>query len=284
VELVGFKAMMLSSGELSIAMNGVVDYGFTNITDLEWMVSRLAETSPLALAVDIEDGFGGPLGVYRTCKRIARAGAHAVQLEDSSDMEATTDLLPREEYYAKVRAAVSALQGTDCMLIARTNADPRTQLDEACERLVVALELGADMTTVVKLSNLADARYVAERVPGPKMYPDVAGANGVPEVTVEQVYPLGYTFMTMHYTLKAAMDGMIEHGLRNVAQQGCVYTCDKADATGVPGPSATPLFDPQAYMELEARFTRQRKEYTIVGNEVHGFPSWFVTGPIEDRI
>jgi len=284
VELVGFRAMMLSSGELSIAMNGVVDYGFTNLTDVEWMVSRLSETSPLALAVDIEDGFGGPLIVYRTCKRLARAGAHALQLEDSSDMEATTDLLPREEYYAKVRAAVAALQGTDCILIARTNADPKTQLDEACERLNGALALGADMTTVVKLSNLADAEYVAARVPGWKMYPDVAGRDGMPEVTVEQIYPLGFNFMTMHYLLKAAMDGMLEHGRHNFAQQGCVYTCDKVDATGVLGPSATPLFDSQAYMELEARFTGRRKDYRIVGNEVAAFPDEFVTAPIDDRI
>ena len=78
VEMVGFKAMMLSGGELSLAMNGVVDYGFSNLTDIEWMVSRLSPASPLALAVDIEDGFGGPLAVYRTCRRLVRAGAHAL--------------------------------------------------------------------------------------------------------------------------------------------------------------------------------------------------------------
>jgi 2-methylisocitrate lyase-like PEP mutase family enzyme len=284
VELVGFKAVMVSSGELSIAMNGVVDYGFTNLTDLEWMVSRLAETSPLAMAVDIEDGFGGPLAVYRTARRIASAGAHAIQLEDSSDMEDTTDLLPRELYYEKVRAAVDALKGTDCMLIARTNANPATQLDEACARMNGALELGADMTTVVKLSNLADATYVAQRVPGPKMYPDVAGRGGVQEVTVDQIRPLGFRFMTMHYLLKAAMDGMLEHGIRNFADQGCLYTCDKVDATGVMGPSATPLWDPQRYMDLEARFTRRRKDYTIVGNEVEPFPAQFCSAPIESRI
>jgi len=119
VELVGFKAMMLSGGELSLAMNGVVDYGFTNLNDIEWMVSRISQTSPLPLAVDIEDGFGGPLAVYRTCKRLVRAGAQALQLEDSSDMEESTSLLPREAYYAKVKAAVAALKGTDCILIAR---------------------------------------------------------------------------------------------------------------------------------------------------------------------
>lgn len=283
VELVGFKAMMFSSGELSIAMNGVIDYGFTTVNDVEWMVSRLSQTSPLALAVDIEDGFGGPLVVYRTARRLAQAGAHAVQLEDSSHMEDVTNLLPREQYYAKVRAAVAALQGTGCMLIARTNADPATQLDEGCERLSRAVELGADMTTVVKLNNLADARYVAGKVPGWKMYPDVAGKNGIPEVTVEDIYPLGFKFMTMHYLLKAAMDGMLEHGKHNFAQQGCVYTCDKQDATGTYGASATPLFDPQSYMELERKFTGADKRYTIVGNSVEAFPDGFVRTPIENR-
>jgi methylisocitrate lyase len=283
VEMVGFKAMMLSGGELSLAMNGVVDYGFTSLTDIEWMVSRISRTSPLAFAVDIENGFGGPLAVYRTCKRLAAAGAHALQLEDSGDMEASTQLLPAEDYYAKVKAAVAALKGTDCMLIARTNADPATQLDEGCARCKKAVELGADMTTVVKLSNLSDAKYVARKVMGWKMYPDVKGKNGVPEVTVDDVYPLGFNFMTMHYLLKAAMDGMLEHGKVNFKQQGNVYTCDKKDSTGVSGDSATPLFDPQSYMELEGRFTGRKKDYTIVGNDVDAFPKGFIRNPIEDR-
>ena len=284
VELVGFKAMMLSGGELSLAMNGVVDYGFTNLNDIEWMVSRISQTSPLPLAVDIEDGFGGPLAVYRTCKRLVRAGAQALQLEDSSDMEESTSLLPREAYYAKVKAAVAALKGTDCILIARTNADPSTQLDEGCERCRHAIELGADMTTVVKLSNLEDAKHVARQVPGWKMYPDVKGRSGVPEVTVDEIYPLGFNFMTMHYLLKAAMDGMLEHGKQNFAQQGCLYTFDKKDATGIYGDSATPLFDSQGYMELESRFTGKRKSYTIVGNDVEAFPEGFVRSAIDDRL
>jgi methylisocitrate lyase len=283
VEMVGFPAMMLSGGEVSIAMNGVIDYGFNNLTDLEWITSRISQTSPLPLAADIEDGFGGPLAVYRACKRMARAGASALQLEDSSDMEEATHLIPRERYYEKVRAALAALEGSDCILIARTNADPATELDEAIERCRMSVELGAQMTTVVKLTNLDDAKYVARKVPGWKMYPDVGGKNGVPEVTVDDIYPLGFNFLTMHYTLKAAMDGMLEHGKKNFAQQGSLYTCDKKDATGIDGMSATPLFDPRGYMELEGRFSGKKKEYTIVGHEVEDYPEGFVRTPITDR-
>lgn len=283
VEMVGWDAMMLSGGEVSIAMNGVPDYGFTCLADIEWITSRIAQTCSLPLAADIENGFGGPLAVYRSAKRLAAAGATALQLEDSADMENATRLLPREDYYAKVRAALAALEGTDCFLIARTNADPATELDEGIERCREAVKLGARMSTVVKLANLADAAYVAQRVPGWKMYPDAGGKNGVAEVTVEDIFPLGFNFMTIHYTLKAAMDGMLEHGLANVRQQGSLYTCDKKDATGVMGMSATPLFDPHGYMALEATFSRKQKEFTIVGKEVEGYPEGFVKVPITDR-
>jgi 2-methylisocitrate lyase-like PEP mutase family enzyme len=284
VEMVGFEAMMLSGGEVSIAMNGVIDYGFSNLTDIEWMTSRVSQTSAIPLAADIEDGFGGPLAVYRSTRRMIAAGAKALQLEDSGDMENSTTLLPREKYYEKVRAALSAMEGSDCFLIARTNADPATEMDEGCERMRAAVEMGAKMSTVVRISTLDHARTVAAKVPGWKMFPDVRDIDGKPGVTVDEIYPLGFNFLTMHYTLKAAMDGMLEHGLRNYAQQGCHYTCQKVDATGIMGMSATPLFDPHSYMELESRFGGERKDFTIVGNAVEDFPAGFTRSKIDDRL
>ena len=136
-------------------MHSVIDYGFTNLTDLEWITSRISQTSGIPLAADIEDGFGGPIAVYRSARRMVMAGAKAIQLEDAGDMEESTELLPREKYYEKVRAALAALDGSDCILIARTNADPATQLDEGIERMRMAHELGAEMTkycTVVRLN------------------------------------------------------------------------------------------------------------------------------------
>ena len=61
VEMCGFPVSLLSGGEVSISLNGVIDYGFTNLTDLEGVVSRVSSTSAIPLIADIEDGFGGPL-------------------------------------------------------------------------------------------------------------------------------------------------------------------------------------------------------------------------------
>ncbi len=286
VEMCGFPVMLLSGGELSIAMNGVIDYGFTSLTDLEWMVSRISQTSSIPLIADIEDGFGGPLAVYRSAKRLSRAGAAAIQLEDAGDMENTTSLLPRDQYYSKVRAAVEALKGSDCLLIARTNADPDNleEFEEGCTRMRESMEMGADLAMVVKVGTYQQAKFWAQRVPGWKIFADVRADNGIPSVTMDQLTDLGFKCASTHYTMKAAMEGMLQHGLANFKDQSVAYTFTHAPATGIMGYSASGLFDPQAYMELENSFTQREKEYTIVGHKVEHFPKGFVRSNIKDRL
>lgn len=297
VEMCGFPVSLLSGGEVSISLNGVIDYGFTNLTDLEGVVSRVSQTSSIPLIADIEDGFGGPLAVYRAAKRLAKAGAAAIQLEDSADMEDSTKLLPREQYMAKVRAALEALKGTDCLLIARSNADPfdPEQMREGCERLQQAIEIGQEMgqyvmAMMVLVGSLEQAAEMAKIVTGPKIYADVRACKGDdghyhPVITMDELTKLGFVMCTSHYTMKAAMEGMLEHGLVNYRNQSVAYTFETAPATGVESFSASALFDPQAYMALENKFTKGSKEYTIVGHQVEEYPAdKFRTVPIEDRI
>ena len=286
VEMCGFPVMLLSGGEVSIGMNGVIDYGFTGLTDLEWVVSRVSQTSSIPLIADIEDGFGGPLAVYRSARRLSAAGAAAIQLEDAGDMENTTSLLPREQYYSKIRAAVEALKGTNCLLIARTNADPDdpVEFEEGCIRMRESMQMGADMAMIVKVGTYQQAGFMAERVPGWKIFADVRADNGIPSVTMEQLTPLGFKCASTHYTMKAAIEGMLEHGLANFKDQSVAYTFTHASGSGIMGYSATPMFDPQSYMELERSFTRKDKEYTIVGHKVEPFPEKFVRPDIKDRL
>lgn len=286
VEMCGFPVSLLSGGEVSISMNGVIDYGFTNLTDLEWMVSRVSETSSMPLIADIEGGFGGPLAVYRSAKRLAAAGAAAIQLEDAGDMEESTTILPRDKYLAKVRAAVDALKGTNCLLIVRSNADPGIpeEMQEGCQRLQEAMELGADIAMMVKITTLNKAKKMAEIIPGWKIFADVRADNGIPAVKMDQLTELGFKMCSTHYTMKAAMEGMLEHGMHNFKDQSVAYTFTHASGTGTPDFSASPLFEPQAYLELENSFTGADKEYTIVGHKVDPYPEGFKKVDIRERL
>lgn len=297
VEMCNFPVMLLSGGEVSISRNGVIDYGFTNLNDLEEVVSRVSETSSIPLIADIEDGFGGPLAVYRAARRLAAAGAAAIQLEDSADMEESTKILARPAYMAKVRAALEALQGSNCLLIARSNADPAdpAQMKEGCERLQEAIDLGKAqgqmvLAMMVLVGNAQQAAEMAKIVTGPKIFADVRAAKGAdghyhPSVTMDELTPLGFVMCSSHYTMKAAMEGMLEHGLKNYADQSVAYTFETAPATGVESFSASGLFEPQEYLKLENKFTQADKAYTIVGHAVEEYPAdKFREVDIKDRL
>lgn len=296
VEMCGFPVSLLSGGEVSISMNGVIDYGFLGLTDLEWVVSRVSQTSSIPLIADIEDGFGGPLAVYRAAKRLSAAGAAAIQLEDSADMEESTTILPRDQYRAKVRAALAALEGTDCLLIARSNANPEdpVQMKEGCERLQEAIDIGAEkgqyvIAMMVLVGNAMQAAEMAKIVTGPKIFADVRAQKGPdghyhPSVTMEELTQLGFVMCSSHYTLKAAMEGMLEHGLINYRDQSVAYTFETAPATGVESFSASAFFDPPAYLNLENSFTGGEKGYTIVGHQVEDYPEGFIRPGIDERL
>ena len=66
-----------------------------------------------------------------------------------------------------------------------------------------------------------------------------------------------------HYTMKAAMEGMLEHGMANFKDQSVAYSFETAPASGIESFSASGMWDPQAYLALENKFAGGDKEYTI---------------------
>ena len=249
-ELTGYKATLLSGGALGFSMSGVPDIGLLTADELIWATERIATYSPLPMIVDADDGYGETaLNAYRTTARLARAGAMALTIDDTTGVrgyerwgqqlrggagDGTIDhpVVPRDAWLAKIKASLAACEGTDCMLIARTEAKLKHGLDEAIERCIRAVELGAEMTLIIGLMRIEEARKVAEHVPGWKMYPDVASVNGVPDVRLDDIGALGFNLVTMHYLEKATMFGMLDYGKHVIADRTTVYA-DSHDMGGL---------------------------------------------------
>ena len=65
---------------------------------------------------------------------------------------------------------------------------------------------------------MEQAKEMAKWVTGPKIFADVRAEKGPdgkyrPSVTMEELTELGFVMCSTHFTLKAAMEGMLEHGL-----------------------------------------------------------------------
>jgi methylisocitrate lyase len=231
-ELAGFHALLLSGASLGFSMCGVPDLGLHNQEELIWATDRIADYSPLPLVIDADDGFGDTVNAYRTCARLAKAGAGAILIEDTPNergsgrfgraMDAATrtglvdrnvahPVVSQELWLSKIKAGLEACSGTECVVIARTESKLELGLDEAIERCVKAAELGAEMTYVHALRTLDECRKVATVLPGWKMFGDLATIDGVPFVRLEDIQQLGFNLVTMHFLEKGSLYGMLDY-------------------------------------------------------------------------
>ncbi len=238
VEAEGFRAIMLTGAGIQGNYAGYPDIGMTTADDLVRATEYMCDYSNLPVVVDADDGFGdSPLITYRLAKRLVYAGAAAFTIEDSTgfrgynrwgkqfetDGEIHHAVVSRQQWLAKIKAAVEAVKGSNCMVIARTETKLTHGLDEAIARCNLALELGAHMTTIMGLHTLEEAKYVAERVPGHKMFPDVASRDGVPYCTLEQLAELGFDYVTCHFLEKACVAGIHEFSKHVKADQNTIW-------------------------------------------------------------
>lgn len=216
VENIGFKAMCLSGGNLAMSLIGVPDIGLVSFGELLDAVRRIACYSKIPMIVDIDTGFGNELNVIRTCERVAQAGAMAVHLEDQTFPKrcghmSGKEVISRKDYIAKVKAAKYALEGTDCLLIARTDSYFTDGLDEAIYRNLASLEVGADITLTEGTRSVDDIEKIAKMVPGWKMF----GMNSMgasPKVTFDELVEMGYQLVTCHFAKVGAIKGITKLG------------------------------------------------------------------------
>lgn len=251
-EMAGFEAILLSGASLGFSMSGVPDMGLHNQEELVWATDRISDYSPLPLIIDADDCFGDVAQAYRTCRRLAKAGAAAILLEDTPNergyarfgraMEKATlegkldgniehPVISQELWLAKIKAALDACADTDCVVIARTESKLEKGLDDAIERCVKAEELGAEMTYVHGLRTLEECKKVNAALPGWKMFGDIAWVNGKPFVELDDIGALGFNLVTMHYLEKGSMYGMMDFGKRVFAEQSTRYS-DEHDMGG----------------------------------------------------
>lgn len=264
-ELCGYNGLMLSGGMTARSMAGYPDLGILSLDELVWVTDRITSMTDLPLVIDAENGMGeGPLNAYRTAERLAKAGAKGLTIEDTTGMRGwgrmsanhqLQGLETEERWLAKIRAAKSALGGSDCILIARTETLPVLGLQGAIERCRKAVEAGADMVVIVMIKTLDQCKQIAANIPGWKMYPDLFSHDGIPDVELSDVEKLGFNFVTMHGLAKGALWGMMEFGKENFKNKSAVYS-DQNDfgGLGLDVEKAARSFDADKWFELERQF------------------------------
>lgn len=225
VETTGFGAVYATGAGLANAQFGLPDLGLLSLAEVGDHVQRLADATRLPVIVDADTGFGGPVMAMRAARHLERAGAAALQLEDQEmpkrcghfDSHA---LIPAEHMQSKLAAVRSALEDSQTVLIARTDARSVHDIDEAIRRAKLYAEAGADVLFVEAPRTIAELAQVGHELAGMPLVVNVVEGGKTPQLSLAEYERLGFgVILFANFLLRAvqragtdALTHLKEHG------------------------------------------------------------------------
>jgi carboxyvinyl-carboxyphosphonate phosphorylmutase len=195
IEEAGFAAAYMTGAGTAAAL-GYPDFGLVTMSEMVANAGRIASAVDIPVIADADTGYGNELNVFRTVREFEKSGVAGIHLEDQEFPKKCGHLegkqiIPREDYIAKVRAAVAARRDRDFVIIARTDSRAVAGLDEAIDRANAALAAGADMAFVEAPQTLEEVAAVPRRVDGPCLLNVVRGGK-TPDLDLREAEAMGY--------------------------------------------------------------------------------------------
>src|SRR5699024_2508258 len=156
-EHTGFKAVYLSGGGVANWSYGLPDLGMTSLKDVLEDVDRITDATDTPLLVDIDTGWGSAFNIARTVRKMEKAGAACVHIEDQVAAKRCGHrpgkaIVSKEEMVERVTAAVDARD--ELLIMARTDALAVEGLAAAVERAAACVEAGADFIFAEAMTDL----------------------------------------------------------------------------------------------------------------------------------
>jgi len=191
----GFPAVYMT-GAGTAATLGYPDYGLVTMTEMVANAGRIVRAVDVPVIADADTGYGNELNVIRTVQEHEQVGTSGIHIEDQVAPKKCGHLedkqiIPREEFVAKIRAAVAARRDPDFLVIARTDSRAVAGFDEAAARCNAALAAGADMAFFEAPQTLEEVAAVPKVVRGACLLNVVWGGK-TPVVNLRDAEAMGY--------------------------------------------------------------------------------------------
>ncbi len=195
IERAGFDAVYMT-GAGTAASLGYPDFGLVTMSEMVANAGRIAAAVGLPVIADADTGYGNELNVVRTVREYETAGVAGIHIEDQGFPKKCghledKEIVPREDWLAKIRAAASARRSPDFLVIARTDSRAVAGFDEAVARANAAIAAGADMAFVEAPQTIEEVAAVPRLVKGPCLLNVVRGGK-TPDLDLGEAQRMGY--------------------------------------------------------------------------------------------
>ena len=216
IEQAGFAAVYMT-GAGTAATLGYPDFGLVTMSEMVANAGRIAAAVELPVIADADTGYGNELNAFRAVREFERSGVAGIHIEDQEFPKKCGHLegkqiIPREDWLAKIRAAAAARRDRDFTIIARTDARAVAGFDEAVVRANAALAAGADMAFVEAPQTAEEVAAVPRMVKGPCLLNVVRGGR-TPDLDLREAERMGYKLAIVPALLIKSVVGICDQML-----------------------------------------------------------------------
>jgi len=195
----GFEAMFQTGYGTSAALLGMPDYGFIGSTETIENARRICKAVSVPVIVDADTGYGNPLSVWKIVSELEAVGAAGIFLEDQKWPKrcghmAGKEVIAKEEYAEKLRAALDARQNKEFIIVARTDARATEGLDSAIERGLLYKEIGADAIFVEAPKSIDEMKKIGRSIKAPLVANMIEG-GATPMLSSQQLHKMGFNLI-----------------------------------------------------------------------------------------
>ena len=216
IEQAGFAAVYMT-GAGTAATLGYPDFGLVTMSEMVANAGRIAAAVELPVIADADTGYGNELNVFRTVREFETRGIAGIHIEDQGFPKRCghlddKEIIPREDWLAKIRAAAAARRDKAFLIIARTDSRAVAGFDEAIARANAALAAGAEMAFVEAPQTIEEVAAVPRRVNGPCLLNVVYGGK-TPSLDLRDAEAMGYRLAIVPGLLVKSVVGICEQTL-----------------------------------------------------------------------
>ncbi len=195
----GFDAMFQTGYGTSAALLGMPDYGFIGSTETIDNARRICKSVSVPVIVDADTGYGNPLSVWKLVNELEAAGASGIFLEDQKWPKrcghmSGKEVIPKEEYSEKLKAALDARKSKDFVIVARTDSRATEGLDSAIKRGLAYKNIGADAIFIEAPKSVDEMRKIGKAIDAPLVANMIEG-GATPLLSSSILHKMGFNLI-----------------------------------------------------------------------------------------
>jgi len=222
IERAGFPITFMSGFAVSAARLARPDAGLISFGEMRDQLRDITAAVSIPVLADGDTGYGNAVNVKRTVREYARMGAAAVMIEDQvwpkrCGHTRGKQVVDFEEAVMRIRAACDARdEGTDILILARTDARATHGFKEALRRMRAFEEAGADLLFLEGPQSIEEMEAFCRAVSKPTVANMVEGGD-TPLLPPVELEAIGYRIVAWPLTLLSAAVRAMERALEALA-------------------------------------------------------------------